>query len=78
MNFDFNSDQNLDSDAHYDQGTFGKPPWMDIVEEEYWACKERVGIADMSSFSKIEVTVSKLLTFHCFPISKLNQNLNMD
>ncbi|GAB1607286.1 pyruvate dehydrogenase phosphatase regulatory subunit, mitochondrial-like [Argonauta hians] len=37
------------------QGTFSKPDWFNIVKDEYWACKERVCIIDMSSFSKIEV-----------------------
>ncbi|XP_023222098.1 pyruvate dehydrogenase phosphatase regulatory subunit, mitochondrial-like [Centruroides sculpturatus] len=32
--------------------SFGKPPWFDIVRDEYIACRERVGLIDMSSFTK--------------------------
>ncbi|UYV82639.1 dehydrogenase, partial [Cordylochernes scorpioides] len=32
--------------------TFHKPAWFDRVQEEYLACRERVGVIDMSSFSK--------------------------
>ncbi|KAJ8303481.1 hypothetical protein KUTeg_019877 [Tegillarca granosa] len=37
------------------QGSFRKPAWFESVKEEYWACKERVCIIDMSSFSKLEI-----------------------
>nr|XP_022914897.1 pyruvate dehydrogenase phosphatase regulatory subunit, mitochondrial-like isoform X1 [Onthophagus taurus] len=36
-------------------GTFFKPKFFDFMREEYLACREGVGIIDMSSFSKIEV-----------------------
>ncbi|XP_013105604.2 pyruvate dehydrogenase phosphatase regulatory subunit, mitochondrial [Stomoxys calcitrans] len=35
--------------------TFGKPPWFDIVASEYNACRERVGLADYSSFTKYDL-----------------------
>ncbi|CAG5136045.1 unnamed protein product [Candidula unifasciata] len=35
--------------------SWSKPCWFEAVQEEYWACKERVCLMDMSSFSKIEV-----------------------
>lgn len=35
--------------------TFGKPPWFDFVAKEYQACRERVGISDYSSFTKIDL-----------------------
>lgn len=38
-------------------GTFFKPKFFDFMEEEYRACFEGVGIIDMSSFSKIKITV---------------------
>lgn len=34
----------------------GKPEWFDRVAKEYEACRERVGLIDMSSFSKFEIT----------------------
>ncbi|KAK7062511.1 hypothetical protein SK128_002111 [Halocaridina rubra] len=37
-------------------GTFRKPAFFDFVREEYQACRERVGIIDLSSFTKIEIT----------------------
>src|SRR4029077_4788204 len=35
---------------------FARPPWFDRVAEEHRAFRERVGIIDMSSFGKIQVT----------------------
>ncbi|XP_041376900.1 pyruvate dehydrogenase phosphatase regulatory subunit, mitochondrial-like isoform X2 [Gigantopelta aegis] len=35
--------------------TWGKPSWFESVQEEYWACKERVCLIDMSSFAKFEI-----------------------
>ncbi|XP_028166816.1 pyruvate dehydrogenase phosphatase regulatory subunit, mitochondrial isoform X4 [Ostrinia furnacalis] len=35
--------------------TFGKPHWFDTVQREYWACREAVGLADYSSFTKIDL-----------------------
>ncbi|XP_071445537.1 pyruvate dehydrogenase phosphatase regulatory subunit, mitochondrial-like isoform X1 [Hetaerina americana] len=37
------------------QGTFGKPKFFDYMREEYVACREGVGIIDMSSFAKFEI-----------------------
>lgn len=37
------------------KGTFGKPGWFNAVKLEYEACKERVCLVDMSSFTKIEI-----------------------
>uniref|UniRef100_T1IHI3 Pyruvate dehydrogenase phosphatase regulatory subunit, mitochondrial n=1 Tax=Strigamia maritima TaxID=126957 RepID=T1IHI3_STRMM len=33
--------------------TFGKPPWFENMKSEYLACRERVGLLDYSSFTKI-------------------------
>ncbi|KAI6230088.1 hypothetical protein M3Y99_01099500 [Aphelenchoides fujianensis] len=35
---------------------FGPPEWHKFVAKEYEACRERVGLIDMTSFSKFEVT----------------------
>ncbi|XP_049885226.1 pyruvate dehydrogenase phosphatase regulatory subunit, mitochondrial [Pectinophora gossypiella] len=35
--------------------TFGKPHWFDTVQREYWICREAVGLADYSSFTKIDL-----------------------
>ena len=37
--------------------TFMQPKWFEAAQEEYWACKERVCIMDMSSFAKFELEV---------------------
>ena len=44
--------------AGADQRAYGftRPPWFDRVAEEHRAFRERVGIIDMSSFGKVEVT----------------------
>ena len=39
------------------KGTYSKPGWFGAVKEEYRACKERVCLVDMSSFTKIEIKV---------------------
>lgn len=38
-------------------GSFFKPKFFDYILKEYYACREGVGIIDMSSFSKIEIRV---------------------
>lgn len=38
-------------------GSFYKPKFFDFMKEEFLACREGVGIIDMSSFSKIEIKV---------------------
>ncbi|XP_022098124.1 pyruvate dehydrogenase phosphatase regulatory subunit, mitochondrial-like [Acanthaster planci] len=38
------------------RGMFGKPLWFDLVEAEYWACRESVCLMDMSAFTKLELT----------------------
>jgi glycine cleavage system aminomethyltransferase T/glycine/D-amino acid oxidase-like deaminating enzyme len=47
-----------------DQRAFGftKPPYFDRLAEEHRAFRERVGIIDMSSFGKVEVTGPDALT----------------
>lgn len=40
------------------KGTFGKPDWFDKVKYEYWACRVGVGLIDMSTFTKFEISVS--------------------
>ncbi|XP_053988034.1 pyruvate dehydrogenase phosphatase regulatory subunit, mitochondrial-like isoform X1 [Hylaeus volcanicus] len=39
-------------------GSFYKPKFFDFIKEEFLACKEGVGIIDMSSFSKIKIKSS--------------------
>lgn len=39
--------------------TFGKPDWFEIVESEYEACRENVSLLDYSSFTKLDIQVSK-------------------
>lgn len=51
------------------KGTFGKPGWFNAVKLEYQACKERVCLVDMSSFTKIEIKVNCLLMILCVFIS---------
>ncbi|CAJ0578356.1 unnamed protein product, partial [Mesorhabditis spiculigera] len=41
----------------------GKPVWFDRVRAEYEACRERVGLIDMSSFSKFEITGDDCVSF---------------
>lgn len=45
-------------------GTFFKPKFFDFMKEEYLACREGVGIIDMSSFSKIEIKVISFVWFY--------------
>lgn len=40
-------------------GSFYKPKFFEFMKEESQACREGVGIIDMSSFSKIEIKVSR-------------------
>lgn len=40
--------------------TFGKPDWFNNVEIEYEACRENVSLLDYSSFTKLDIQVSKL------------------
>ncbi|KAF8366893.1 pdpr-1 [Pristionchus pacificus] len=39
-----------------ERGHIGKAPWFNHVEKEYAACRERVGLIDMSSFTKFEIS----------------------
>lgn len=39
-------------------GSFYKPAFLEFMRDEHNACHEGVGIIDISSFSKIEITVS--------------------
>jgi 4-methylaminobutanoate oxidase (formaldehyde-forming) len=50
--------------AGADQRAFGwtKPPYFDLLAEEHYAFRERVGIIDMTSFGKIDVTGPAALT----------------
>ncbi|KAJ0184007.1 hypothetical protein K1T71_000430 [Dendrolimus kikuchii] len=50
--------------------SFGKPHWFETVQREYWACRERVGLSDYSSFTKIDIQsqgheVVELLQYLC-------------
>lgn len=48
--------------------TFGKPKWFDFVEKEYTACREKMGLCDYSSFTKIDLWVSECVAFAFFII----------
>ncbi|TKR92832.1 hypothetical protein L596_007404 [Steinernema carpocapsae] len=41
----------------------GKPVWFPYVAKEYEACRERVGLIDLSSFSKFDVSGSDVVPF---------------
>uniref|UniRef100_A0A158PET7 FAD-dependent oxidoreductase n=1 Tax=Angiostrongylus costaricensis TaxID=334426 RepID=A0A158PET7_ANGCS len=41
----------------------GKPVWFDCVAAEYEACRERVALVDMSSFTKFDITGSDTVKF---------------
>lgn len=63
-----------DKEPEMPPGSFYKPKFFDFMREEYLACREGVGIIDMSSFSKIEIKVIGLNFFehaHRFRISYL-------
>ena len=45
-------------------GSFYKPKFFNYLLEEYTACREAVGIIDISSFSKIEIKVRKIILFN--------------
>lgn len=45
-----------DPPSQMPEGSFRKPAFLDCVREEYQACREGVGIIDLSSFTKIEIT----------------------
>lgn len=53
-----------------DTKTFSKPHWFDIVASEYDACREKIGLSDYSSFTKLDIwskgdEVVKLLQYLC-------------
>lgn len=49
-------------------GSFYKPKFFEFMKEEFLACREGVGIIDMSSFSKIEIKVHFWSSFDFFLI----------
>lgn len=51
----FDTTKTKEERLHPPKQTFGKPEWFDAVKEEYLACRERVGIIDMSSFTKFHL-----------------------
>lgn len=57
------------------KGSFHKPSFLECVKEEYQACREGVGVIDLSSFTKIEVTV-KYQFRHYFCIFCVNVHLH--
>merc|ERR1719239_1950421 len=65
--------ENDDDSLGLDEGkmwTWHKPASFHPVAEEYWACKERVCIMDMSSFTKIDIKstgneATKFLQYLC-------------
>jgi 4-methylaminobutanoate oxidase (formaldehyde-forming) len=46
-----------------EQRGWGRPPWFDLVGEEHRAVRERVGVLDMTSFGKLDVTGPEALAF---------------
>ncbi|ESO90301.1 hypothetical protein LOTGIDRAFT_233822 [Lottia gigantea] len=42
-------------DSYIHQGSYTKPAWFEFTQDEYWACKERVCLIDMSNFAKFEI-----------------------
>jgi glycine cleavage system aminomethyltransferase T len=58
-------------------GSFYKPKFFDFMREEYLACREGVGIIDMSSFSKIEIKVSTLFIRIFFNCDLVSEETNM-
>lgn len=55
-----NTDRLPDGSRPYriaETNTFGKPPWFDLVANEYSVCRESVALSDYSSFTKIEIWV---------------------
>ncbi|XP_068247209.1 pyruvate dehydrogenase phosphatase regulatory subunit, mitochondrial-like isoform X2 [Palaemon carinicauda] len=44
-----------DPPSQMPEGSFRKPAFFDCVREEYQACREGVGVIDLSSFTKIEI-----------------------
>lgn len=55
-------------------GSYYKPKFFKFMLEENQACREGVGIIDMSSFSKIEINVS-LTFFKCMLITSDSPNI---
>lgn len=49
-----------DPPAQMSGGSFKKPVFFDCIREEYQACREGVGIIDLSSFTKIKITSAGL------------------
>ncbi|KAG0724199.1 Pyruvate dehydrogenase phosphatase regulatory subunit, mitochondrial [Chionoecetes opilio] len=54
--FDITHNRGSDPPAQMPEGSFHKPAFLECVKEEYQACREGVGVMDLSSFTKIEVT----------------------
>lgn len=53
-----------------DTKTYAKPHWFDIVASEYDACREKIGLSDYSSFTKLDLwskgsEVVNLLQYLC-------------
>lgn len=46
---------NEDSFIAGDTKTYSKPHWFDIVASEYDACREKIGLSDYSSFTKLDL-----------------------
>lgn len=53
-----NTHRRGDPPAQMPPGTFRKPTFLDMIREEYQACRECVGLIDLSSFTKIDITSS--------------------
>ncbi|KAK7505724.1 hypothetical protein BaRGS_00002995 [Batillaria attramentaria] len=53
MYFKVEDDHNIDDKRR--MWTYTQPLWFEAAQEEYWACKERVCLMDMSSFAKFEL-----------------------
>lgn len=54
--FEKNPKANRNALYYGQDALIGKPVWFDCVASEYEACRERVALVDMSSFTKFDIT----------------------
>lgn len=52
----FDTTKKNDEPAYMLPGTFGKPGWFEFVKDEYIACRTGVGLIDLSSLTKFEIS----------------------
>lgn len=53
--------------------TFGKPHWFDFASDEYRACREKIGLCDYSSFTKIDLWSKEGKINYSYNFFKLSQ-----